>query len=876
MRSSLLSLLSLTGLLVSGCGGKNDDSNGPGDSVDTQPVYDEGCITVDGEGGYAHLVDAITVADEGGTIALCEGTFAEPTEVTKGVILTGAGPGTILVGDGTNPALNVTASNVTVSDMTIQGSYTGLGISGADVTVSNVTFEATGGWGIAANAATGLTVSGCTFDQNVGGGIDVEGGDALITGNTFTLPTGFAIQLGAAAVGTVSSNEIDGVIAEKNNYKDGYGVYVLGGAFATLDGNTIAGATSISVKVKDGSVDASNEVWSESAYGLFVDGGSATVATSTLTDQSVGGVVGQGDSFSLSNTSITTTSAASCDVGYEDWAGECSGAFFAADVAVELADVAISGFNDVGVYVQAYTSGYPTTTLTNVSIDDVGRMGIYLYGVTGTATGVSVTNLREPELAAPCTDGVYNYVNYTAAMILAGTELDIADSTFTDNAGWGVSAFAGDSGSRVTITGSTFANLGCTGVVNLNSAVEVDDSSFTGPNAMGWVQDNVGSTSVTNSAFTGNHALSSYSYDGGDGHIYGYEYGPSGMDVIGYQSLALIVSGNTFTDGDQAVYAYLSDAEITGNTFTGYEDGVLFAYQNTNTLYSDNVADDFGGALVTDYYSRVEMVSNTVGTTRASTGYSANYTDGVLTSEYTYTSYAQVVYAYGSTDLPCELLVDGLDVEDSYYNVIEASDCSLEVSDVNVGTSGSGASGQAISASWHLMDPLVVIDGLSVESVLGNGLYLSSSTAGTSYVDISGLDFGTVSGTGFYASGFQDVNLADSNLGEDASYGVQISGRSTGDSTASIDGVSVGTGAADGFYASRLAALTVVNSYATGRDVGLVIEGSTADVQNNFFTANTEYGMVCAPTTTLAACAANDLSGNTLGEHFGCSDDCGI
>lgn len=874
MRSSLLSLLSLTGLLVSGCGGKND-SGETGDSVDTQPVYDEGCITVDGEGGYAHLVDAITVADEGSTIALCEGTFAEPTEVTKGVIITGAGAGTILVGDGTNPALNVTASNVTVSDMTIQGSYTGLGVSGADATVSNVTFEATGGWGIAANAATGLTISGCTFDQNVGGGIDVEGGDALITGNTFTLPTGFAIELGSAAVGTISSNQIDGVIAEKNNYKDGYGVYVLGGAFATLDGNTIAGATSISVKVKDGTLDASNESWSESAYGLFVDGGSATVASSTLEDQSVGGVFGQGDSFSLTDTSITTTSGASCDVGYEDWAGECGGVFFAADVSVELTDLTISGFNDVGVYVAPYTSGYPTTTLTNVSVDDVGRQGIYLYGVTGTATGVSVTNLREPELAAPCTDGVYNYVNYTAAMILAGVDLDIVDSTFTDNAGWGVSAFTGDSGSRVTITGSTFANLGCTGVVNLNSAVEVDNSSFTGPNAMGWVQDNVGSTSVTNSTFTANHALSSYSYDGGDGHIYGYEYGPSGMDIIGYQSLALIVSGNTFTDGDQAVYAYLSDAEITGNTFTGYEDGVLFAYQNTNTVYSDNVADDFGGALVTDYYSRVEMVSNTVGTTRASTGYSANYTDGVLTSEYTYTSYTQVVFAYGSTDTPCELLVDGLDVEDSYYNVIEANDCSLEIGDVTVGTSGSGASGQAIYGSWYSTDPLIVIDGLSIDTVAGYGLYLSSNTAGTSYVDISGLDFGTVSGTGFYASGFQDLALADSNLGDVASNGVQINGRNTGDSTASIDSVSIGTGAAYGFYGDGLAGFTVSNSDATGRTAGLYVSRSTADIQNNVFTGGTDYGMRCQ-TTTLAACAANDLSGNALGEHFGCDDACGI
>lgn len=887
MRSSLLSLLSLTGLLVSGCGGKND-SGETGDSVDTQPVYDEGCITVDGDGGYAHLVDAITVADEGSTIALCEGTFAEPTEVTKGVIITGAGAGTILQGDGTNPALNVTASNVTVSDMTIQGSYTGLGISGADVTVSNVTFEATGGWGIAANAAAGLTVSGCTFDQNVGGGIDVEGGEALITGNTFTLPTGFAIQLGSAAVGTISSNQIDGVIAEKNNYKDGYGVYVLGGAFATLDGNTIAGATSISVKVKDGMLDASNELWSESAFGLYVDGGSADLDSSTLDGQTVAGVFAVGPAMSVTNTTITTEPAESCEVLYSGWGplaanGDygCGGILLQTDVA-DIEDVSVSGFNNYGVFVLPYMAEVVPVTLTNVAIDDVGRIGIFLSGVTATAAGISVTNLREPELETPCTAGESSYSPYYSPSLLVDEgELNLTGATFTDNQGWGVSAY----GSRVAMADVTFSGQACSAILNLASAVQVERAAFTGPSSLGTIWDYTGATFVNDSSFTANHAVYSGSQTNADFTVTTYESSPGGVDINAYQSTSLIVTNSTFSDGDGAITAYASDLEVSGNTFTGYRGYfnpfsvytgcIMCGYDNVGTVVSSNTADDFGGSFLSATYGEVELRDNVVGTTHTYDAFYSYSTDGVLDYEAAYTSYSAVLSAYGSSGSPCDLIIDRLTIESAYSGVLSISDCAAELNDVQVGAAGVGASGQAIYGSWYSTDPLIVIDGLSVDAVSGYGVYLSSNTAGTSYVDISGLDFGTVSGIGFYASGFQDLALADSTLGDVASTGVQINGRNTGDSTASIDSVSIGTGAAYGFYGDGLAGFTVSNSDATGRTAGLYVSRSTADIQNNLFTGGTDYGMRCL-TTTLAACAANDLSGNTLGEHFGCSDDCGI
>ncbi len=877
MRSSLLLLSPLSGLLFAGCdGAKLDDTSGGDDTHDSAPVYDDGCITVDGAGGYAHLADAITEAEEGSTISLCEGTFAEPTEVSKGVSIVGAGPGTILEGDGTSAALDIVAANVTVSGLTVQGSYTGLSVSGADASLTDIAFEATGGWGVTAEGATGLTIDGCTFNETAGG-VDVIGGSVTISGSTFTLPTGFAIEIEGAATAVIDGNQVDGVIADKNNYKDGYGVYVIDGSSATLSGNTIAGAASVSVKVKDGTVDASGESWTESAFGLYVDGGSATVAGSTLEDQSVLGIFALGDTFSVTDTTITTTSGASCDLPYADWgpAGgdySCGALLLAADGTADIADVSVSGFNNFGVFVLPYTGSETTLTMSNVTVDDIGRIGMYLSGVNGTADGISVTNLREPELAQPCTpDGYTYYIDYSASVVVAGGEVAVTNATFADNAGWGISAAT----ARVSVADSTFTNNTCSGILNVQSALEVSGSTFTGAVTTGLIWDSYGATSITTSAFSGNHATSSYTYDNGDGTSSTYTNSPAGVDLQVSSSTSFLLSDSTFSDGDQAIQSYSSEIEVVGNTFTGYEDTILYASQNASTVFSSNSAEDFGGYLVSNYYGEVEMNDNVVGTTRAYEYTYTSSTDGVPNYEYTYSTYTPLVYAYGTTTYPCDIIADGLDAESLYSTGINLYDCSAELSDVSFGSVGNIASDHALYGYWTSVDPLLVIDGFEVGSTTGNGVSLYGMSTGTSYIEVDGLDFGTVAGVGFYASGLESVSLSNSDMGETTSYGAQISGRSSGDSTALVDGITVGSGSAYGLYLTTLGSAEVVNNTTTGRTSGLYISGSTAEIQGNAFTTGTDFGMRCLA-TTLTLCASNDLSGNTLGEQFGCDDACGM
>ncbi len=870
----VLFLLFLIG--ATGCDGKVPGDTG-GKPEDTGPFYEEGCITIDGGGGFANLSDALDAAADGSEIALCEGTWSGAFSIRKPVTLIGAGIDLTILEGGADPAIDIQASDVMISGMTITGEDSGIEAEGTNLTVDGVKFDTTGSVGLYTSLLTNLTVSNSTFVGNLEGGMLIEGGTATITGNTFDLPIGVAIELAAGAEGTVQDNVINGVVAEKSNYKDGYGVY-LNEANATISGNQIAGAGSVAVKVKSGALDASGETWSESPYGLILDGGSMTVDGCTLEEQSMGGIVASGDSVSLTNTTITTDPTTSCDFTYDAWLGgdySCGGAFLAGNGTTTVSNVSIAGFNNHGLFILPYTDTAIVANLTDVTIDDVGRIGMYLFGASITASGVSVTNLREPELEEPCTAGDYQYtIVYTAGMIVDTAELVMSDSDFSTNAGWGMTSSA----SQVQLDNTTFADNGCSAIINFYSALEGTNVAFSGPSSLGTIWDYYGATILTGGSFTGNHANYSYSYDDGTGQIRTYEATGYGVDITATSSSGVYVSGVTFTDGDNALSTQGSEVDVSGNTFTGYESTVMGASSNTSTTFNDNVGDDLGGYFIYNTYGPIEANDNVVGTSRASERTYAYYTDGVLDEGYpsTYSSVSAIVYGYGYSASPCDIVMDGLEVENSIGDVISLYDCAGELSGVEVGAAGGeDSSAYVLYGSWSGVAPLLVVDGLTADQVTSSGIYLNSSARSESYIDISDVEINFADDYGIYISGFTDALVSDVTLGETEGSGVYVSGFGGGDGTLDLDRISTGIGESNGISVHDLDQFTISNSDAIGREVGLLVEGCIAEIQDNVFTGNTEYGMECDE-TTLTVCATNDLTGNTLGTHLNCSDDCGI
>ena len=99
--------------------GQGNDTSEPGDddTAEPGPDYEDGCILVDGSGGYAWIKDAIEVANEGSTIELCPTALHEETVVVdKGVHIVGPGSDQFILNAALNDnAITISSSNASFS-----------------------------------------------------------------------------------------------------------------------------------------------------------------------------------------------------------------------------------------------------------------------------------------------------------------------------------------------------------------------------------------------------------------------------------------------------------------------------------------------------------------------------------------------------------------------------------------------------------------------------------------------------------------------------------------------------------------------------------------------------------------------------------------
>ncbi|MCB9746363.1 MAG: right-handed parallel beta-helix repeat-containing protein, partial [Alphaproteobacteria bacterium] len=217
MRPSPLALLLLSPLLITGCGEKEGDDSGSTDDsgVDSRPDYEEGCILVDGAGGYAWLADALEVAGEGSVIQLCEGDFDQGVVIDKSVSLVGPGVDLMTWTAPVNqPAVSVEgAAQVEISGFTVNSTRNGIDVDGGSgVHIHDVRFDGVDVAGVSISDSSDVTVEACAFVAPGGGGVYVSGGSALVTGNDFAAPFAFAVRATEGAVVDVQGNTIADVI----------------------------------------------------------------------------------------------------------------------------------------------------------------------------------------------------------------------------------------------------------------------------------------------------------------------------------------------------------------------------------------------------------------------------------------------------------------------------------------------------------------------------------------------------------------------------------------------------------------------------------------------------------------------------------------
>ncbi len=223
----------------------------------TLHVDDDG---VQWPGAYTTISAALTVAANGYTIIVHEGTYIENVVINKSLSLIGAGNTTTIIdgnidGNDDGNAVTITASNVTVSGFTVTGGWSdpdsGTGVFHPD---GGVVVDGNGG----SSALTGITIEGNIIYNNDGNGVYVSaaghGGasDNIVVRNNDVYSNGGS--KGYAGISLTTPNyivrdlwDIDewrrpkNILIEGNNVydNDNYGVYVSAGRDNVIMSNSI-------------------------------------------------------------------------------------------------------------------------------------------------------------------------------------------------------------------------------------------------------------------------------------------------------------------------------------------------------------------------------------------------------------------------------------------------------------------------------------------------------------------------------------------------------------------------------------------------------------------------------------------------------------
>ena len=866
-----LVLCGALGLVLAGCpqGDDDDDSALTDDDVadDDTISFDEGCILVNGvEPGYANLADAVFVAQDGDNISLCTGIFEGSVTVDKSLSILGLdAEQTTVVGSVNEMAITVTASDVTLAHLSVESSRNG--IVAEDVTglvIDDVTVAASGQYGLSLKNTT-ATIEGCYFTQNPFGAIDAQGSDLTISSTQIVDNQGYGIRLvetSADIQGTQISNVAPS--AEDDDF-DGTCVYVEDSPDGvTMDTMVLDTCQLVAfygfysdLDIRDCSVSASN-------YGVVGIGGGgdgSVVADSYFEDIPYYGIYLIAQDAEVTGNTVTATNAIAGDsIGIA--VGNDDGTFVVEDNLVEgyrlysmwvqypydpepSGGTAVVRGNTIrdGELYGLYISALDEVEFTDNTVDGLTWSGVqpvkYSYD---TGMGMGLFDIEQLTMSGNVATNVD-----VVGMFLSGTEFESVGDEITDTKMWGsyITESAG------TFTGLNAHDIAIYGIDIRGSDIDFADSTFT--NVYGAVQPadwddpeayeyssmalvyNAAQGRVESSSFTGIGYYGMYVTEGDltisdntfdDNYVGIYVYGTE--SASGYP---LYIEDNTFgVHGYTSINAYVTDATISGNTFTdttGYYGMYLSHFYGS---VEDNTF-DMPGTCVNMYSYDVSYMGETP----------AAFTDN------TFTGCSQGIYTY--------YFVSDIEVTGNTFDSVGTG---VQVSD----SSSDGSESLTIVDNDFLSTTGKAIYVYDIPELEMSGDNFVMGTASEQGVRLSNIDVATIdslrvsgaSSAGLTIEGSGAYTVTDSRFTGCAASGIEIAG----------SGADV-----------LLQGNTAVNDNGTN---GISLSGAvTGDIIGNAIEGNEEYGIYCSSSSVLLGTCINAMSGNVLSDLFeenGCSMGC--
>lgn len=901
----LLSPLGILGACSDGEDGKIEDTStatdDTGDDTGEDTSLAPGCVLVDGAGGYASVMDALSVASEGSTITLCEGSFEEAITVDKAVTIEGAGVEATTVSAPTNQApFTITAAGVTLRSMALESTRSGVVVQADDATLSELAFLAVSNYGVTAKDASNLTIDACTFNATAYGGVAVDGGSATIQGSTFVDNVGFGIHGTGDADLIVTGNTIsDTQPTDPEAFGDGHGVWAEE-ANLTLSDNVLTNNAFVGVFADTGDLSMSGDSITGSLYGVAAILGAVEVDGVTATDNYFHGVfaVTTSTDLTVKNTTITGDPEAVVDIETASWGADSVGylgvGLYLVGPSPVVESTSVDGYNNAGLLLSPYDDAGCAASLTDVTLSNNGRVGLYALSADIAAENLNVTGVVEVEDAA---DSQCYSVGGNAAVSVIQGSLDMTGGSIEDNDGYGLASVY----SVASVDGVSVAGNSCAGLMNFGGALVAQNSTFSrshgGSFEAGVVSYQGSSATLVDNSFEGSQEwvlMYSSESDDGAGTIYRYDqYQYEGADIQLFYGGDNIVQDNVFTNGTDSVYAYDADVTVESNTWSDYRGVVLYVGSSTGTTMKVKDVD------VEGYYSYGLYCSSAtmdVSDARFTQGGSYMYTleayrndEPYYTSSSTYANPLMYGYgcaatledveveeaegsllrAYGGTYDLASVYADNISAKDytSYaaiytYGYLDTEVWLTDVSLTNV-LAGNGVNMYAYSD----LDIALHVDGLTLENISGTGLYLYRSS--TSYApiaaDIEDLEVSNTN-TGLYLLG-ADLTMANSSVVDTSGEAIVLN-----QSTFVGEGVEI-SGAGEEGVLSTSSELTLSDSTISGNaGSGLYLGSTTVNAVGNTISGNGRYGMECSG-ATIETCG-NDLSGNALGAQLSCDTSC--
>lgn len=853
--ASLLALMALAGCPGGGNGG-----------------LPEGCITVNGSGGWAFLGDALTQTEPGDTVQLC-GEINETVVIDHPLTFQGSfnaqGQFTNLWNAPDNePALHILDGGaVTMDGVYIETTRNGITVEEGgtlDISRSFIQLDNPSSYGIEIVGGT-VNADNIVINEAFWGAIQNTGGTLTLTNSDLVNAYRWGVRLDDGATADIRDTLIGGtrIRDETGEFNDGWAVFVCDDCSATLTDVDMQSNVLGGLYVELGTAEVSGGEWLGNFIDIWNDGGTVTASDLDLLDSIQYGLVAQAGTTTFTDVRMDGDPE---NGRFENpLTGSLEGTWGALvfDGEMTWTGGTIREQNGGGIFAQGNQAAQLPLVLNDLSIADNATAGVQVSLTDLEATNVKITGTRSyPDI---CYDDVNFAYNCDWGLAAFQSDIDWIGGSLRDNELLGAVISDGPS----DFTGLELANNELWGIWSLNAVVNLIGADVHGRGSVA-LEANQGSfITIQDSTF---HDRDHESVLVSEPYEFVYKLEAYEVEAI---DASVEVSNTVFRDGNNGLAAFSgSELTLTDVVMDGYNNQALRASGSTLDVDRTDLTRIGGDAILCSGNAEVALERTSISDARKVVFSSETYIDGELSA-----SNDTEVSRPAIRGTACNFRASRLTLADLEGQAIDLTDSAIDELDrvtitrANTLVPATATPQPAARFIWTSTAPELASSDLSIEDVrAGDALHLertAENESDTEGVSVSEFSIANVAaGSGVRAVGLLELELVDFTVQQTAGDGVVVAnsiGSVRGQEQTSAISQTGGAGL------SLTDSLLSVSNLAIGESAadGVLLSGGEVTLTEVLVEQAGGYGMSCTTDPAWPVCTDVSASG-AAGEHDGC------